>query len=211
MLPSSNKPDPTTASPKPRRNHPAAPPPAPAPAAAPEKVSDQVLYVLDSTAQPDTIGSDGRPIAGVRTHIMLVDGLEKPFSFRHGVPLALPKTVAFQFLRHPEFKLTDAEGNPQPYQRQPKQPGELQAGEKLVLNDDETVARYDELSTPALQQRVLEIPRSEKFASEKPSRPEMIRFIVAHVVKVKETTAAKEPDITDDDFVPVAELEDEPV
>jgi len=186
------------------------PPPAPPIPPASDKPVAKVLHVLDTTAMPDSVGADGRPVSGARTHQMPFEGGIKSFTFQHGTPLPLPPAMALKFLKHyPAFLLTDEQGNPQPYNRRPKQQNELEAGERLIIKDDETVARYDELSNSALQRRILEMPDSDKFAAANPSRTEMIAFIVSRNVKVKEETRAKVPDVTENEFVPMAELEEE--
>jgi hypothetical protein len=166
------------------------------PAAAAKTAAPKMLHVVDTTAQP------GQP---PRVHEMPVAGIATPFSFEHGKPLPMPHAVALRFLRHETFVLTDADGKPLPFQRRPKQPEELQAGEQLKLADDEVVARYEELSTIALQTRVLELPGSEHFAAERPDRKAMIAFLQNAKAEAKARTASSEPDIGDGEFVPAAE------
>jgi hypothetical protein len=47
-----------------------------------------------------------------------------------------------------------------------------------------------------------EIPGSDAFTGDAPNRKTMIAFIVEHTIKVKEQTTSKQPDLTEDDFVP---------
>lgn len=173
----------------------------PAVHAAPHKPS--VLYVMDTTAQPPNVK---------RSHEMIVDdkGTRKSFTFEQGVPLALEPSIALKFLKHEAFKRTNEKGEPLPFKRLPKQPEELQAGEKLVLADDQTIANYDELSTHALQHRVLEMPGTQRFAGDKPSRPEMIAFLVSAKAKAKATPPElrrREPEV--EEYEPDAEIGDE--
>lgn len=158
----------------------------------------KLVNVLDTTAQA------GQP---ARAHEMIVDGAVKCFTFEAGKPLALPPAVALKFLRHDAFKMTDPNGTPIAYKRRPKQPDELEAGEKLVLKDEQTVANYDELSTAALQLRVLEMPGSDQFA-EAPSRKAMIDFLISTKLAAAKANTSKEADIGRDGFVPEAEEEE---
>ena len=143
------------------------------------KVIPATLYVLDTTAKP------GR---GTREHQMIVDGHIKTFKFEPGIPSELPFPVAIKFLKIAEFIRSDAEGNPQPYQRQPKQPHEMGAGEKFELKDDQTVASYHELSNMALLQRALELPRGELVARDRKS---LIDFIVTTAVERRKANTEK--------------------
>lgn len=185
------------------------PKPATANEPAAPKAAPKLLHVLDTTAQPPTFDANNRVIAGPRTHEMPVDGFTKSFVFEHGKPLPLPPEVALKFLKHDAFKLTDEAGNIKPFRRRPKQPDELQAGEALVLKDDETVATYEELSSAALQARVLEMPGGEKFKSN-PTRAALIEFIVAAKLTTRKLNTSKEIEVKPDEFVPTAEdLDDE--
>lgn len=177
----------------------------PSPAAKP--AAPAVYYVLDTTAVPDTQDSAGKTVTGTRTHEMLVDGIVKSFKFEHGKPLLLPREVALKFLNIEAFKCVDAEGNPKPFRRPPRQPHELGAGEQFKLGDDETVARYDELSTPALQHRVVAMPGGERFVAN-PSRTDMIAFIVAARQVAAKQNLAKAPDVGRDEFVPLPDLDE---
>lgn len=165
-------------------------------------------YVVDTTAQPDTI-QNGVVISGARTHEQFVDGRIKPFVFKAGEPVAMSPATAIKFLRHDAFIRTDKDGNQIEYQRAPKQPEDLGAGERLVLKDNETVARYDELSTVALQQRAAELPGGEQFsgANGKPDRAAMIAFIVQARTALRKANSSS--DARPDEFVPEAEIEDE--
>lgn len=165
--------------------------------AAEKPIAARTLFVLDTTATPDV---------RERSHDMMVDGIVTPFKFEYGKPRELPYAIAVKFLRHSAFLLTDAKGSRLAYQRRPKQPDELGAGEQFKLGEDEVVARYDELSSHALQQRVLEMPDGDRFA-ENPKRDEMIAFIVAARKAKEAANKAKEPDIGEDDFVPEADAD----
>lgn len=157
-------------------------------------------FVIDTTAQHGS----------ARIHDQLIDGQPQAFTFERGKPLEMPAAIAIKFLRDPAFVRTDAGGKPMPYKRAPKQPEDLGAGERLILAEDETVARYDEMSTSALLQRVVELPHGEKFtkAAEKPAREDLIEFIVQ---SKKERRAASKaaPDVGRDDFVPVEDFDEE--
>ncbi len=175
---------------------------------APKKAAAPVMYVLDSTARPDSIDQQGRVVSGSRIHEQIVDGTLKTFTFKQGEPQALHPAVALKFLKHEGFLLTDAEGNVQPFSRRPKQPEELGAGETIKLKDDETIAQLDELSNAALQGRVLEMTGGEKFATST-NRAAMIDFIVKAKVANRKANTSKERDVGEMDFVPLAEPDEE--
>jgi hypothetical protein len=166
-------------------------------AAAPKAVIKEML-VLDTTATPES---------PKRTHEMMVDGIVKPFTFEHGKPLALPEPVAIKFLKHAAFWRVDGDGNKIEYQRRPKQPDELEAGEQLTLTDEQTVANLDELSNVALQKRAMEMPGGEKFAVN-PSRAAMIKFMVDVKRALREANTSREREVGPNDFVPEANFDE---
>lgn len=171
-----------------------------APAADKPAKKERDLLVLDTTATA---------VSGPRTHELIIEGTVKPFTFEFGKPLPLPRAVALKFLNAADsFKPVDDKGNVIPFRATPKQPDQLGAGETLTLSDDETIARYDELSTPALQARVLAMPGGEQFA-ETPARSEMIRFIVAAKLAKAKANTSREREVGADEFVPDAERDDE--
>jgi hypothetical protein len=158
------------------------------------------MFILDTTATE-----------GPRTHEMMVDGIVKPFTFQRATPLPLPSAVALKFLKHEGFLLTDENGQVLPFRRRPRQPDELGAGEKITLADNETIARYDELSSAALLHRAIELPGGEKFAQgeNKPDRAEMISFITTAAAARKKANAAKESDVGEGEYTPEAEAEED--
>lgn len=164
-----------------------------------KSVGPAVFHVLDTTAVPG---------GGKRTHEMLVDGVVKTFEFEPGRPLEMDRAVALKFLNIEAFKCVDEKGNLLPFRRPPKQPHELGAGEQFKLADDETVAHFDELSTPALQHRVLAMQGGEQFG-QNANRTDMVAFIVAARKAVAKLNLAKAPDIGRDDFVPSPDLDEE--
>jgi len=174
------------------------------------------LFVLDTTAV------QGQP---PRTHDMWVAGprgtgkILKSFTFEPGKPLKLPFPVAVRFLAIDAFKHTDEQGNLLPYSRQPKQPEELGAGEKFEIADNQTIARYSELSTMALIQRTVELPGGEA-AVEGKDRGRMIDFIIEQKKKKRDANLEKRParqiagqaeEGDSEEFYPAAELETGPV
>jgi hypothetical protein len=178
-------------------------------------IKDRDFYVLDTTALPGT---------GVRRHEMPViinnHLIVKTFEFRPGEPTKLPMAIAIKFLKIKEFLLTDEHGNPLPYQRQPKQPDELGAGEKFTLEDHLTVADYNELTNVALMQRVLELPGGEALR-DTPNRRALIDFIIKAKVTKREANREREAqaraararaavaeEIDSEDFTPEPELDE---
>lgn len=151
------------------------------------KVIPTHLFVLDTTAKPGQ---------GPREHQMIVDGLIKTYKFEPVTPLELPFAVAIKFLRIPEFIRTSKEGDALPYQRQPKQPHEMGAGEKFELADHQTVADYNELSNVALLQRALELPQGEMVPRDRKSLTEFIvkTYVERRKANAEKTAGAKKPD-----------------
>jgi hypothetical protein len=145
----------------------------------------QTMLVLDMTAQP------GNP---PREHQQIVDGRVQTYKFEPGVPLPLAPAVAVKFLRHEAFQLVDKEGQIVPYQRRPKQPDELGAGEQFKLADNETIARYDELSNASLLHRALELPGGEKFGgmADAPKRTDLIDFIAKTIVERRKANTSSD-------------------
>lgn len=167
------------------------------------------MFVIDTTAQPDTTAENGQIVSGARTHIMPFNGRSLPCKFEHAKPLELPTEVAVKFLKNDGFILTDKDGNPLEYKRRPRQPEELEAGERIALSPDETIARYDELSNGSLQKRALELPGGEKFAGVNAPRAAMIDFIKAAREAIQKANTSKVPDVVADEFVPDAEEGDD--
>lgn len=192
------------------------------PAKAPE-----CFYVLDSTAVRLT-GHETEDRAkgrGARTHdILILDGRQqvvRSYTFQPGTPLQLPVPVAIKFLRNQEFIRTDENGNPLPYNRQPKQPDEFGAGAKFALPDHQTIADYGELTNTALWQRALEMPGGE--AIDRGNRQALINFLIAAKTRRREANKEKEAaaraaqqkrsgvdqveDLSDGEFIPPPELD----
>lgn len=182
------------------KNQPPAPPAAPPATPKPTKAPDVQLLVLDTTA-----------INEPRTHEQVVDGVIRPFVFERGKPLPLPFAIASKFLVHEAFKLMNEKGEIIAWKRHPKQPDELGAGEKIKVGDDETIARYDELSNNALLQRAVVMPGGEKFAQgkDRPDRGAMISFITEATKLKRRAMLSAEKDIGDGEFTPEAEADDD--
>lgn len=160
----------------------------------------RMLNVIDTTA-----------VDGPRTHEQIVEGRKRLFTFEPGKPLPLEFPIAMKFLRHEAWKAIDDDGKEIAMLRRPKQPEELGAGEKFKLGDDETIARYDELSTHALLQRAVVLPDGEQFAKAetKPERLALIEFIKKVAVAQKRANLSREKDVGDDGFTPEAEVGDD--
>lgn len=167
------------------------------------------FFVLDMTAIPGK---------GTRIHEMVVEGRIRTFKFEPTEALELPVAIAIKFLKHKEFRRTDAHGNLLAYRRQPKQPDELGAGEAFKLEDHQSIADYCELTTVALLQRALELPGGEMLP-DKTDRQALIDFLIKSKVKRRaanvERTRAKaaqtevardrDGDLGDGEFLPEPE------
>lgn len=159
-----------------------------------------MLLVLDTTA-----------INEPRIHEQTVEGVIKPFTFERGKPLPLPYEIAAKFLKHDAFKLMNDKGEIIAWKRRPKQPDELGAGERIRLSEDETIARFDELSNQALLGRCVELPGGEVFTigKDRPERADMIAFLVKAAKEKRAATTSKDKDVGEGEFVPEAEIEDD--
>lgn len=155
------------------------------------------LYVRDMTATSES---------GPRTHDMIVQGAVEPFTFKPGKALKMPRHIAVKFLKHgpAAFRLCDADGNFVDWHGVPKQPSELQAGERFRIEPNQTVANLSELTNEALWMRCVAMPGGEEVA-EKNDRKAMIDFIVE--VTVKRRRENTEADRGEDEFVPEADLD----
>lgn len=153
------------------------------------------MHVIDMTALP---GQDDRE------HQILVDGVARTFKFKAGKPTALPPEIAVKFLKTDTFKLTDEKGTVLPWRGVPRQPDELQAGEKLILKPEEVVANLDELHDDALWLRVAQLPGGEKANRE--DRDAMISYIITTTEARKKANTVNEAD--PDSFTPEAEADD---
>jgi hypothetical protein len=161
-----------------------------APQTVPES-DDGFLYVMDGSATPTS---------GDRIHeLMHAGGRLKSYTFEYGKPLHLPFALAVRFLKNEGFYRTDAAGEEIPFERAPKRPEELAAGEKLTISDDQVIARYSELTNEALTLRAAMLPASEEVVAKGP-REAVIKFIVEHNIKTREQNTVHERVV--DEFTP---------
>lgn len=160
-----------------------------------KKTLEDDIFVLDTTAQP---GVD-------RTHEMLIEGRLVPFTFKYATPLKLPFAIAMKFVNIAEFVSTDENGVPTPFKRTPVQPEQLQAGQRFRLADDETVARYDELTIEALLIRAAIMPGGE--AIKRNSGKQAIIDFLQETAKARRA-ANVQNDIDPDSFIPEPEDDD---
>lgn len=160
-------------------------------------IEEDTLFVLDTTATQES---------GSRTHDMLVDGRAVPVKFDYGVPKELPFGVAMRFLKTPEFQLTDKDGKPRDFQRVPIQPDELGAGERFRLAEDETVAKYNELTVDALVMRAVLLPGGEKM-SKRFGKDAIVEFIQTATAERRKANTVNEAN--PDEFLPEADASDD--
>lgn len=139
------------------------------------------LYVTDTSATDSS---------GVRKHHVPLNGEMVEVSFTYGKPTKIPYELAVKFLI-PGFIVEDGEG------RNVGAPPQTNDAVRFQINDDEVVAKLDELTTMALQIRAIARVGGEIFVGEEDgvNRDELITFLKTN------TDLADE----DDD----AELEDE--
>ena len=173
--------------------------PAPAPTSVPPvKTEPAMMHVLDTTA-----------IDGLRVHSISVNGTVLDFEFRPREAKKLPAAVAVKFLAVGDtFRLCNADGEIQAWSAVPKQPHQLEAGERFQLAEGTTIARFDELHSNAIKIRALQLPGGEKFAESR-DRDVMIAFIMAEAEERRLKNIGREQLIggaTDlEEFTPAAE------
>lgn len=162
------------------------------------------VYVLDTTAGPDTYDQHQRPVSGDRIHEQIVNKQVVPFRFKMGIGTPMPFEIAAKFLQHEGFLLVDKDNKPIAYERPPKQADQLQAGEKIEIPPDHCIARLDELTNAALLKRVLVLPGGEKFAnaSAPGDRLRIIKFMLARKAEIAKANLSTKPDRAADEFVP---------
>lgn len=124
------------------------------------------MWILDTTA-----------VAEMREHVMMVNGTISKYEFHARRPTLLHPAVAVKFLAEPAFRLTDADGVIQEWSAVPKQPHQLQAGERFHLDANQTVARYDELTGNAIKIRALQLPGGEAYSASR-DKDAMVAFII---------------------------------
>lgn len=156
-----------------------------------EAPRETLIHVLDTTAKTRS-----------RVHEVEVKGVLQQLEFKPGKPIQLPFHVAAKFLRHEGFIRTDEHGTPMDWEPLPKQPGDLQAGEKLVLTPDQTVARLSELNFEALQRRAVLLPGGDEIATRpNVTSKELASFIAEQTAKIAK--ANQRPDyVSDDEYTP---------
>lgn len=138
----------------------------------------EFLMVLDTNAtDPD------RP----RVHTIIVDGLPKDIEFARAKSVKLPFSQAVKFLKAEGFIVSDDAGTVY----KPTAEGKTTDGSKLVLNPDQCIASYDELTMDALAIRANQRPGGERFKKNS-KRPEVIAFLSQGGAEaVKASTNAK--------------------
>jgi hypothetical protein len=156
------------------------------PAAAQASPIPKRCFVLDTTAV------NGAP---PRIHEHIIDGKKKSFTFHAEKPLEMSFAEAMKFVKDSAFKLCDEVGNLLEFQRRPKQQEELQAGERIVIGEGQTIANYEELTTVALFRRAVELPGGEQFSvDQKPDRDKLVAFIKSTTAALKKQNTSKERD-----------------
>lgn len=169
---------------------------------------ERKAFLIDTTAQPDNQIAGGQVVPGHREHSMMVNGTIRTYRFEHNKPVEMPWAVAAQFLRTPSFLLTNANGDPISFKGPPRQPDELQAGERIVVALDETIARLEELQHSALLLRALRMPNGESMAQVM-DRETIIEFIITSKRATQQKNAIDERKADGfASFIPQAEEEE---
>lgn len=179
--------------------------PAEQPAVRPKNPLIEEVYLIDTTCQPPETNAQGQEIGGFREHIMPINGANKPFRFFHDRPTPMLYAVALKFLRHDAFKLTDETGEILPWSATPRQPHELREGERLELQDNEIIARLDELTVQAIRMRVCQMEGGEEVVSK--GKQELIDWMVDQRRKAEKRNVSS--DLRADEFVPEPEFDED--
>lgn len=133
---------------------------------------ERKLYVIDNTCGPE---HDGSTPKNWRTHVVLVEGRERPIKFKYGEATEVDFAVGMKFLKHEAFEVRDPnsgaklEAIPDILKRS------IGQGEELAA--DQIIARLDELTLPALLMRSAGLDGGEKYGTNS-ARDEIIAFLL---------------------------------
>jgi hypothetical protein len=137
------------------------------------------LFVEDSNAYP--------PYSPRIHDVLMDDGSVVPTKFEHGQKVEMDEAIAAKFLKDPAFIVTNADGK----RIKPL----TQNDGTAVLDEEEVVATYDELSLDALVVRANATMGGEKITRSK-GKAKVIEFLkeVRGVEEAKAKTAAERPE-----------------
>jgi hypothetical protein len=151
-----------------------------------DEKADDLLIVRDPSCTPTS---------KERTHELMIDGEPKPYTFKHGEEMKLPRPEAMKFLK---AGFTVLDGGKK-IEQTPEQP----TNGKIVLGENQTVATFNELSQEALWKRCVQEVGGEKFSRSDPRR-EMEAFLIKRKSELEQARkGAAENGV--EDFTPPAE------
>jgi len=108
-----------------------------------------------------------------RTHAIMVDGQERPYTFKYAEDLPMPEAHARKFVHDLAFDVKNADGR----RIKPAIPITKGFDGRFTLDDDQCVARLDELSMESLLDRAAPLPGGEKL-SLKSGKAAVIKFLI---------------------------------
>jgi len=133
----------------------------------------------------------------VRSHeIPQPNGTVTIHELKYGEKTEMPYADAVQFLKDEAYRVTDAED--ERIQPTPPRPATT---EKIVLANDQCIARYSELTKDALAVRVAQVPGGHEL--EKATKPDMVKFLTGAGQK------ARDRETPEDEIEPDAPIMDE--
>ena len=142
----------------------------------PATVDGNTLKVMDLTATAD---------CPVRDHEMVVDDRVQKFAFSMGEAKVMPYTTALKFSQNPGFEVSHMDDRP--FVAPPSDVDERDEIPKISLEDDEVIARMDELVKPALLVRAQIIDDTIKDST---GKDELVAFLKADRLAKKKANSS---------------------
>lgn len=141
-------------------------------------MSDNTVFVLDTNANANH---------QIRVHEVLNDdGTTTQYEFNYGKKTEMPLHHGLKFLIDPAFVVADADGN----RIDPRPRREQEQENALALDPDQTVAKYEELTTAALFVRCKMLAGSDKI-KKNTQKGDLIQFLIEAGAKADGVTPTK--------------------
>lgn len=145
------------------------------------KAKPGVLYVRDSNAKPNKVRQH-RIITAMHTaddgETVVVDDYQL-YNLSSSIKCEMPEAHALQFLKDESFIVTDSNG----VRIKPVIKKDTDVG-KIVLADDELIAKYDELTQESLYKRCKIIPGTDHI-KKNTKKADLVECLMSHEVKRK--------------------------
>ena len=154
----------------------------------PMKGNGSTLMVKDLTATADNPS---------RTHELIIGGRIEKFIFAYGEYLVLPFNTAIRFSQNPGFVVEHKDGRS--FEAPPSDVDERSETPKIELADDEVIARFDELTKPALVLRAQLLPGGEDI-TDRIGKGDVIEFLKQERLAAKKANSVSDGDMSQDDL-----------